>query len=129
MKKIEELEQKLAELLEEISQLKQQQNNRYPMKLIDLGLWTAIGSRNYDFNKYLKFAELVETCREWNRIDGLPDLDSGIRKYGVVYRSAEGIITGSTGYSSYPLHFQDRDTANLFLETFRTEIESVKDLI
>ena len=131
MKKIEELEQKLAELQNEIDKLKTATGNKYPMKLVDLGTWNCIGyDKLFDFKKYKTFAQLVETCREWNRIDDfVPDWENdGQPKYGIFYASGKlGSLYAEK--MSYSLHFMSHETAQLFLNTYRTEIEQVKHLL
>ena len=129
--KIKELEQKLAELQEEISQLKQQPKNQYPMKLIDLGSWNTIGAGNkFDLLKYNQFARLVETCREWNRIDGfVPDWMDSRQEKNVIICEQANLDIYSISLTQCPLYFSTHETAKLFLETFRTELESIKYLL
>jgi hypothetical protein len=80
-------------------------------------------------SKYQLFIRLVETCKEWNRIAGFEaDWGGGFAKYVIKFFDNE-IYTDVSLYNSFPLHFKNIETAELFLYTFRDEIELVKDLI
>jgi hypothetical protein len=79
-------------------------------------------------SKYQLFIHLVETCKEWNRIVGFKP-DWKINNYYCVsdvpcHGLGVYLLTGPR-----VLHFRDERTAELFLKTFRDEIELVKDLI
>lgn len=79
---------------------------------------------------YYLFFKLVETCKEWNRIDGFVAdwSDSNQFKLSVECSNNELRIE-SWIFTSKPLYFKTKETAELFIETFKEEIEQVKHLI
>lgn len=130
MKKIEELEKKLSELQNELDELKKQPEKRYPKsKWVELWQYNnnALLISGLPFNnKYLLFAALVETCKEWNRIDEfVPEYDD----QRTTIKNFSGTVFISTGILNGAIMLIDYTTAQLFLDTFRNELEQVKDLL
>ena len=135
---IEELKEKLHIEKEKIAALEAeiqmlQQQSKYPKSKL-MELWVCESkiltiNGQYFSKKYLIFAALVETCKEWNKIDGFePDWNSNTPKYQVKNESNKLSITHFWYYSS-PIYFKTQETAQLFLDTYRAELEQVKDLI
>lgn len=99
--------------------------SKYPMELVSLSIL-----KPKLMNKYETFIRLVETCKEWNRIDGFEaDWDDFFTVKWCILNDKNRITIDFLRGSSRPLHFEHRSTAELFLNTFREEIELVKDLI
>lgn len=129
--KIEELEKRLEEIQNELSLIKKQPTvQKYPksewIELWSNTFFTSIGGLD---SKYLLFAALVETCKEWNRIDEfVPDWSNNSNKWCVRNIKNKIIVDGWLN-TSHPIYLKDRDTAELFLDTYRTELEQVKHLL
>ena len=88
----------------------------------------TINGQYFD-KKYVIFAALIETCKEWNMIDDFkPDLDSDKEKVCICLAENK-VQVGFATTASRPLCFENTQTAQLFLDTYRTELEQVKDLI
>lgn len=75
----------------------------------------------------IKFARLVETSRVWNKIDGFEN-KCGIGKWGFgnINNMVDTVFTNKT---NIPIGFKDRLTCRLFYDTFRAELEEVKELL
>ena len=129
VKNINERLNKLQNSIEDLSA--EPSSSKYPMKLVELGTWVTGGhDRIFELNKYKIFARLVETCREWNRIDGfVPDWTDSFGTKFCIYHANSDLSIFCISITSRVLYFKTKQTAQLFLDTFRTEIESVKELI
>lgn len=79
---------------------------------------------------FLALMQLKTICDEWNRIDGfMVDWnDENICKYSIISREAETQVDGCYQISR-PLIFKDRETAKLFLDSFKEMIETAKPLL
>ena len=131
--RIDLLKESLYEAQDRLIKLKAQPlSSKYPMRLWPIDLYYTvlfIAGRRID-SKYIMFFCLVETCREWNRIDGfVPDWTNESQKKNVIKCEQVTLNIYSISFTQCPLYFSTRETAQLFLDTFRTEIESVKELI
>ena len=138
--RIKELEEQLQIEKEKIKQIKAEINDirksiknenakiKYPMKLVDVGFWFSWVDSPI-ISKHHLFARLVETCKEWNKIDGFePDWNSDKEKVCICYAENK-VQVGFATTASRPLCFKNTQTARLFFDTYRTELEQVKDLI
>ena len=106
-------------------------SSKYPKELVELGTWEAESDDHIFLHyAYKTFAQLVETCREWNRIDGfVPDWGNESQKKNVIVCDQVNLNIFSVSFSSCPLYFSTRETARLFLDTFYVQIQNVKELI
>ena len=77
--------------------------------------------------KLVLFGQLVQTSLEWNRIDGFEN-KCGNQKF-CLYNYKNNIGIEVLTDTNNPIAFKDRKTAELFIETFRTELEQVKELL
>ena len=129
VKNINERLCKLQNFIEDLSA--EPSSSKYPMKLVDLGTWEAESDDHIFLHyAYKTFARLVETCREWNKVDGfVPEWTNSTQIKNVIVCDQVNLSIYSVSLTSCPLYFSTRETAQLFLDTFRTEIESVKELI
>jgi hypothetical protein len=79
-------------------------------------------------NDLLLFGQLVQTCQEWNKIDGFEPTIGKDMGTLVVRRSGIEANGGSWAVNKV-LAFKDEKTAQLFLSTFKNELEQVKHLL
>lgn len=79
---------------------------------------------------FLALMQLKTICDEWNRIDVfvVDWNDENICKYSIISREAETQVDGCYQISR-PLIFKDRETAKLFLDSFKEMIETAKPLL
>ena len=79
---------------------------------------------------FLEMMQLVELRAAWNRVDGFEANweDTWQIKCCVKNKRME-LSIGNWTYVSSPLYFGSRETAQLFLDTFRDKIEIAKELI
>jgi hypothetical protein len=112
-----------------------EKKNKYPMELKYTYIVGEKGVMSTNFfgtselsKKYITFIALVETCKEWNRIDGFEAdwSDDGYYCISDTYSEGLGVYCE---VDPRVLHFKDEEAAELFLKTFRYKIELVKDLI
>jgi len=73
------------------------------------------------------FGRLVQTCREWNKIDGFEN-KCGISKVCLLNIN-NNVRSAALEETGKPIAFKDHKTAELFIKTFRTELEQVKELL
>ena len=130
---VKNINERLCNLQNRIEDLSAQPlSSKYPMRLWPMELKHTdlfIAGRSIH-SKYFTFIRLVETCREWNKVDGfVPDWTNNTqRKYCIFLQYGELAINEQL-VTYRVLYFSRRETTQLFLDTFRTEIESVKELI
>jgi hypothetical protein len=135
--KIEELEKRLAEIKDELILLKMRPaSDKYPVSRW-IQKWRDTTLADYEntqfslfglnFSKdYMMFAALVETCNEWNSIDEYKPKYDDTR---TVIKNFNDTVFISTGLVNGALMFRDYQTAQLFHDTYRTELEQVKHLL
>jgi hypothetical protein len=93
------------------------------------GVYTSDYSCKSTAKKFAAMIQLKELCDAWNRIDNFtPKFDGCQENYVITVYNGKITIDY---YSSHqqPLAFKDRETAELFLNTFRDLIEQAGDLV
>ena len=111
--------------------------SKYPMKFEDVlkvyEFYIDGNTKNNSFitekfgQDLLLFGQLVQTCREWNKIDGWENKWNEYK--GVIICTNNCVAIHAVYNISTPIAFKDEKTAELFLSTFRTELEQVKELL
>jgi hypothetical protein len=120
--------------------------SKYPMSIKDIkreyyfregeyneillsGVNTSDYSSKFTAKKFAAMIQLKELCDEWNRIDNFTPKFDGSGYIWIIYIDCNNPKVGSLMYQSMPLAFKDRETAELFLNTFRDLIEQAGDLV
>ena len=107
--------------LKEITYAEYSNANLYPTKLSEMS--------KEDYQKIKLFGKLIKTCEDWNKVTGyVPDwLDSNDVKY-CISTISDKMIIGTLTNTISPFYFETKGTAELFLKTFKNELEIVKGL-
>lgn len=114
-----------------------EKEKKYPIHLSQISNYSIL----YDFDsitltgfahagKLAILAGLLELRDAWNKIDGFAVdwADAIQKKHSIIFYSNE-IATDTCFSRGSTLYFGSRETRDLFLETFRDKIESVKELL
>ena len=120
---IEEIRKEIASLTEKLNKLKKAEVR--PMEYVEFRRVICGLSHKY-YEKLIILNNLLCLRDEWNEIDGY--------EYA---RQNEGWIIYNTSNNNllvteaipFPFKFKDKETAQLFLETFRPQLEQIKELL
>jgi hypothetical protein len=119
---IEEIRKEIATLTEKLTRLEKQDERPMDYNLVNLKeVSDKYAHKLYTLGVLLCFRD------EWNRIDGFENGHENGIGFSILNGISNMLIT--TKGSFYPFHFKDEPTAKLFLETFRPQLELIKELL
>lgn len=107
--------------LKEITYAEYSNASFYPTKLSEMS--------KEDYQKIELFGKLVKTCEDWNKVVGyVPDwCNSEDIKY-CICAIRDKMLIGTLTNTISPFYFETMESAELFLKTFKSELEKVKGL-
>jgi len=80
-----------------------------------------------DCEEHLAFIQVDMLCQAWNKIDGFENVSKTF-KYGI-YNSRDELRVEDLVKSNITIAFKTKETAELFLSTFRELLETCKRLL
>jgi hypothetical protein len=128
---IEEIRKEIANLTEKLDRLEKQDEK--PINYPPLGELSVKINKSaiYVSEKYMETLVVLNNLLcirdEWNRIDGFENGNENGIGFSILNGISNMLIT--TKGSFYAFHFKDEPTAKLFLETFRPQLELIKELL